>query len=148
RRGTPPSLRWRCFHGSNRLSPVTRDGSMPPPLPVEPALIDSHCHLDEPRFAADCDAVVARALAPGVTRMITIGASDGLQSNGDAVALAQRYEHVFATVGIHPHDARVVTPAVIEEIARLACAPKVVAIGETGLDYYYDNSPRPLQCEA
>ena len=89
--------------------------------------------------------MVARAAAAGVRAMITIGASDGLQANHAAVALAAHYAEVYATVGIHPHDARLVTAAVIDEIARLARAPKVVAIGETGLDYYYDHSPRAEQ---
>lgn len=116
-----------------------------PALPAGVCLIDSHCHLDEPRFAADREAVIERAHSAGVTRMITIGASDGVHSNMEAVALAQRYDSVFATVGVHPHDARIVTPEIVEEIARLAQRPKVVAIGETGLDYYYDNSPRAVQ---
>ncbi len=109
-------------------------------------LIDSHCHLDEPRFDADREAVIARAVDAGVTRMVTIGASGGMQANHDAVALAARHPEVFATVGIHPHEARAVTPVVLEQLAQLARAPKVVAIGETGLDYYYDNSPREVQC--
>jgi TatD DNase family protein len=110
-------------------------------------LIDSHCHLDEARFDTDRDAVIARALAAGVTRMVTIGASGGMQANHDAIALAAQHAGIFATVGIHPHEASTVSPAVVDELARLACAPKVVAIGETGLDYYYDHSPRPLQRE-
>jgi len=114
-------------------------------LPAGVTLVDAHCHLDEERFAGDREAVVARAVAHGVSRMITIGASDEMQANHDAVALAARHATVFATVGIHPHAASRVTPAVFEEIERLAAAPKVVAIGETGLDYYYDNSPRPQQ---
>ncbi len=114
-------------------------------LPDGASLIDSHCHLEEPRFAIDREAVIARAAAAGVTRLITIGASDGLEANHAAVAIAQRAPGVFATVGIHPHAARLVTPAVVEEIQDLAHAPKVVGIGETGLDYYYDNSPRPVQ---
>jgi TatD DNase family protein len=120
----------------------------PPGLSPGVSLIDSHCHLDEARFAADRDAVVARAIAAGVTRMITIGASDGLRANTDALALAARAATVFATVGVHPHDAGLVTPAVIDTISRLAAAPKVVAIGETGLDYFYDNAPRIAQQEA
>src|SRR5712692_7375769 len=84
------------------------------------SLIDSHCHLDEPRFAADRDAVVARALAAGVTQMVTIGASEELQANSDAIALAGQHAAVFATVGVHPHAASIVTPAVIDEVARLA----------------------------
>jgi len=111
------------------------------------ALIDSHCHLDEARFDADREQVIARASAAGVTRMISIGASGGMQANHDAIALAARHPGIFATVGIHPHEASTVSPAVIEELARLARGPKVVAIGETGLDYYYDHSPRPAQRE-
>jgi TatD DNase family protein len=114
-------------------------------MPV--TLIDSHCHLDEERFYADREAVIARALAAGVTRMVTIGASGGMQANHDAIALAARHAGIFATVGIHPHEASVVSPGVIDELARLARGPKVVAIGETGLDYYYDHSPRPVQRE-
>lgn len=117
-------------------------------LPPGVTLIDSHCHLDEERFAADRDAVIARAETAGVVRMVTIGASGGMQANHDAVALAQQHASIFATVGIHPHEANTVTPAVLDEIARLARAPRVVAIGETGLDYYYDNSPRPAQQDA
>ena len=96
-------------------------------------------------FAADRDAVLARARAAGVSRMVTIGASGTMQANYDAVALAGSNVDVFATVGVHPHAARSASPEVIGEMARLAREPKVVAIGETGLDYYYDNSPRPVQ---
>jgi TatD DNase family protein len=132
-------------HSEGRSEP-TRSG---PAAPTPAAgLIDSHCHLDGPRFAADRDAVVARAAAAGVAAMITIGASDGLHANYEAVALAARYPSVFATVAIHPHDARLVTDTVLDEIAGLARAPKVVAIGETGLDYYYDHSPRAEQQSA
>jgi TatD DNase family protein len=120
----------------------------PVALPAGVTLIDSHCHLDEERFDADRDAAVARALAAGVTRMVTIGASGGMQANHDALALAARHTAIVATVGVHPHEARTVSAAVLDEITRLASAPKVVAIGETGLDYYYDNSPRPVQREA
>jgi TatD DNase family protein len=112
---------------------------------VRPRLIDSHCHLDEARFAADRDAVVARAIDAGVDVMITIGASGGLEANRQAVALAARYASVYATVGIHPHEASMVTPDVLDEIRTLAKAPRVVALGETGLDYYYDHSPRAAQ---
>lgn len=117
-------------------------------LPPGSTLIDSHCHLDEERFAPDRDAVIARALAAGVTRMVTIGAGGGMQANHDAVALAQQHVGIFATVGVHPHEASTLKPAVLDEIAHLAQSPKVVAIGETGLDYYYDNSPRAAQQEA
>lgn len=111
-------------------------------------LIDSHCHLDEERFDPDRDEIIARARASGVTRMITIGASGPMSANHAAVRLAVEHEGVFATVGIHPHNASSVTPEVLAEIERLARQQKVVGIGETGLDYYYDNSPRPQQIEA
>jgi len=111
-------------------------------------LVDSHCHLDERRFRNDRDAVIERARQSGVETMITIGASAYLQANYDAVAIAERYPFIFATVGMHPHVASVVDDAVLAEIGTLAANPKVVAIGETGLDYYYDNSPRPQQQEA
>jgi TatD DNase family protein len=117
----------------------------PVALPAGARLIDSHCHLDEARFQPDRDAVIARALAAGVTRMVTIGASGGMQANYDALALAAQHPSVYATVGIHPHEASAVSAEVLDEIARLARMPKVVAIGETGLDYYYDNSARPVQ---
>lgn len=120
---------------------------VPVALPAGATAIDSHCHLDDERFESDRDAVISRAVAAGVTRMVTIGASGGIQANRDAVALAERFEGVFATVGIHPHEASAVSPALIDEIARLARMPKVAALGETGLDYYYDNSPRAVQQE-
>jgi len=121
------------------------DRSAPALLSPGAGVIDSHCHLDEARFAPDRDAVVARARAAGVVAMVTIGASDGLAANAPAVALAARHPDVYATVGVHPHDARLVDAAALDEIDRLAGAPKVVAIGETGLDYYYDHSPRAEQ---
>lgn len=117
-------------------------------LPSGVRLIDSHCHLDERRFADDRDAVIARAQAAGVTELITIGASNEMQANFAAVALAEHHAGIFATVGVHPHAASMVSSAVMDEVTRLAHAPKVVAIGETGLDYYYDNSPRPVQRDA
>lgn len=116
-----------------------------PALAAGVSLTDSHCHLDEHRYEGDRDAVIERALAAGVGCMITIGASDGVARNYAAVELAAQHPQVFATVGVHPHDARIVNPAVLEELTQLARRPKVVAIGETGLDYYYDNSPRELQ---
>jgi TatD DNase family protein len=118
------------------------------PLPALSAgieVIDSHCHLDEKRFDDDRQFVIERAQAAGVHRMITIGASDGIATNYAAVELAAQHAGVFATVGVHPHDAHIVTPEALDQIRTLARQPKVVAIGETGLDYYYDNSPRDVQ---
>ncbi|HYD50964.1 MAG TPA: TatD family hydrolase [Terriglobales bacterium] len=115
------------------------------PDPSAAGLIDSHCHLDERRFAEDRDQVIARAFAAGLAGMITVGASEGLQANFEAVAIAKQYPHIRATVGIHPHEASIVTDEILDKLGVLAQDPMVVAIGETGLDYYYDNSPRPVQ---
>ncbi|MBI3388591.1 MAG: TatD family hydrolase [Deltaproteobacteria bacterium] len=109
------------------------------------AALDSHCHLDEERFAGDRDAVIARALDAGVSTMITIGAGGPMQCNYDAVALATQHAAIFATVGTHPHNASALNDDTLAELEQLAKQPKVIAIGETGLDFYYDHSPRPQQ---
>jgi TatD DNase family protein len=118
-----------------------------PRLPGGVSVIDSHCHLDMDRFAGDREAVIARAFSAGVSAMITIGAGGPMQCNYEALALAQRHARIFATVGTHPHDAGGMTDHSVAELERLAHEPKVVAIGETGLDFYYDNSPRSAQQE-
>lgn len=110
-------------------------------------LVDSHCHLDDPRFEADRDAVVARALEAGVCRMLSIGSGEGPPDLEAAIRMAERYEPVLATVGVHPHDARKATPETWQRMEELLAHPKVVAVGEIGLDYYYDNSPRDCQRE-
>lgn len=109
-------------------------------------ITDSHTHLDSPDLIAEQDAIVQRALAAGVTRMITIGASGGLASAHRAVELAARYPHVWATVGVHPHDAG--GDFSRSELTELAGKPKVVGIGETGLDFFRDWSPKEKQYEA
>jgi TatD DNase family protein len=107
------------------------------------ALVDSHAHLDDRAFAGERDEVVARALAAGVRSIVTVGAD--LPSSRRAVALSARYAGVFAVVGVHPHDASRLDEAALKELRELARRPKVVAIGETGLDFYRDLSPRPVQ---
>jgi TatD DNase family protein len=119
-----------------------------PTLPILPAgqtLIDSHCHLDMDEFDGDRAEVLTRAASASVATMVTIGAGGPLAANDRAVALAAAHPQIYATVGVHPHEAAVVSDAVLASIRALAAHPKVVAIGETGLDYYYDNSPRPQQ---
>lgn len=106
-------------------------------------LIDSHCHLDFPQFDGDREAVVQRAREAGVQTIINPGAD--LESSRRAVALAERYPEVYAAVGVHPHDAKTVTDEVLAELRALARHPKVVAIGEIGLDFYRDLSPRDIQ---
>lgn len=107
-------------------------------------LVDSHCHLDFPEFAQERDEVVARARRAGVARMITICT---YLSRFDRVReIADAYPDVYCSVGIHPHNAGTELPDLsAERIAELAAHPKVVGIGETGLDYYYDKSPRDAQ---
>jgi TatD DNase family protein len=107
--------------------------------------IDSHAHVDGPEFDADRDAVLARARAAGVRRMIVIGAVGPPESAARAVALAEADPEIWATVATHPHDAGAMTPAWWDVHDRLARHPRVVAIGETGLDYYYDHAPRAAQ---
>jgi TatD DNase family protein len=108
-------------------------------------LVDSHCHLDDEKFAADFDAVVARARAAGVERMLAIGTGDGPPDLEVAIRLADKHDCFYATVGVHPHDAAKATTATFGQLRELAAHPKVLAIGEVGLDYHYDFSPRELQ---
>jgi TatD DNase family protein len=109
---------------------------------------DSHAHVDGPEFDADRDDVLARARAAGVQRIVVIGAVGEPSSAERAVALAERDPDVFATVATHPHDADKMTPDWWAVHERLAEHPRVVAIGETGLDFYYDHSARDAQAVA
>jgi TatD DNase family protein len=110
-------------------------------------LIDTHAHLDFPHLFDQLDDVLKRAAEAGVTRIVTIGASRGFESNLNALAIAQkRPDMLRMTCAIHPHDASLATPEVMRRIREeLAPLPEVVAIGETGLDYHYDRSPRDVQ---
>jgi TatD DNase family protein len=109
------------------------------------SLVDSHCHLDDPQFDPDREAVVERALAAGVTRMLAVGTGDGPPDLEAGIRLAEAYEPVLATVGVHPHDARQVEADTWTRMEELLGHPKVVAVGEIGLDYHYDKSPRDQQ---
>lgn len=106
-------------------------------------LVDSHCHLDFPDFADELDDVVGRARAAGIGRIVTI--STRVRAFGRVRAVAERFDDVFCSVGTHPHNAGEETDVTAEELVALARHPKVVAIGEAGLDYYYDRSPREAQ---
>ncbi len=110
------------------------------------ALVDTHTHLDFPQFDGDRQAVLERAAQAGVEWMVDVGAD--LASSRRAVALAAGEPRLWAAVGVHPHDAATVTPAALAELRALAQNPRVVAIGEIGLDYYRDLSPRPVQRSA
>ena len=109
-------------------------------------IVDSHCHLDHFQ-GQEQDDVVARAKAVGVTTMVTIGTRLGEQA-ATVRAIADRHDGVFATVGIHPHNAGERDAPTVAEILREADHPKVIGIGESGLDYFYDKAPRPMQAES
>jgi len=110
------------------------------------SLVDTHAHLDDRAFAADREAVIARAVAAGVSRILTVGVD--LPSSRAAIALAEKHPAVYAAVGLHPHDARKWNEATARELRALAQHPRVVAIGETGLDFYRNLSPRQAQLAA
>jgi TatD DNase family protein len=108
-------------------------------------LVDSHVHLDDSKFDADRDAAIERARAAGVERMMAIGTGDGPPDLEVAVRMADRYPFIYATIGVHPHDASKATPETWTRMRQLAAHPKVLAVGEIGLDYHYDFSPRDVQ---
>lgn len=107
--------------------------------------VDTHVHLDHERFAEDVDQVIERARQAGVLQMVTIGSD--MESSRQAIALAERFPSVFATVGIHPHEARTAREADYDQLKEWARHPRVVAIGEIGLDYHYNFSEPEVQKE-
>jgi len=107
--------------------------------------VDSHCHLDSEQFDADREPVIERALAAGVTQMVAIGTGNGPPDLEAGIRLADRYPQFYATVGIHPHDAAKANDDSLKRLAEMLKHPKVVALGEIGLDYHYDFSPRAVQ---
>ncbi len=109
-------------------------------------LVDSHCHLDFPEFAPELDAVVARAREAGIGTMLTIGTS--LERFAGVLAVAERYDDVWCSVGVHPHEAEKEGQGTPDRLIELARHPKVVGIGETGLDYFYEHSPRQQQIDS
>jgi TatD DNase family protein len=106
-------------------------------------LIDSHCHLDFPDFASDVDGVVERARSAGIERMVTI--STRVRRQPEVLTLAKRFPDVFCSIGTHPHYAHEEPEVTAAELATRSRDAEVVAIGEAGLDYHYDNSPRAAQ---
>ena len=120
---------------------------MPTPTPpFVPGLIDAHCHLDYPPMSDDVPATLATARRAGVVQVVHVGCSR--RSHAAAMSLARAHDDVFAAVGIHPHEASTTDDEVLADLERMAADPKVVAIGETGLDYFYDRSPREVQQES
>ena len=109
-------------------------------------LFDSHAHLDDPRLLAELDDVLDRAREAGIERLATIGCADSIESVTRALDVARRApDFLVASVGVHPHDASALDDALLAALAEAAADPQVVALGETGLDFHYDNSPRDVQ---
>jgi TatD DNase family protein len=108
-------------------------------------LIDSHAHIDDPRFDADRDEILQRAWDAGVRKILTIGNGSGPEQMGCGIPIAEAHDWIFTSVGVHPHEASKVEEAHYGLMEDLAKHRKVLAIGETGLDYHYDNSPRDVQ---
>jgi TatD DNase family protein len=106
-------------------------------------LVDSHCHLDFPDFSTELDAVISRTRAAGVGRIVTI--STRVKRHAQVLAIAEKFPEVFCSVGTHPHYADEETDVDAQKLASLAKHPKIVAIGEAGLDYFRNNSPREAQ---
>lgn len=109
-------------------------------------LVDSHCHLDFPDFSDDLDGIVSRAAAAGVGRMVTI--STRVRKLDQLIAIAERYDNVYCSVGTHPHNADEEDGVSADELIALTKHPKVVALGEAGLDYFYDNGSPEAQARA
>lgn len=107
--------------------------------------VDSHAHLDGERFDADRELVIARAREAGLSALVAIGNGDGPAQVDCGIRLAEQYDFIYATLGVHPHEARLADESAYQNMERLARHPKVIAWGEIGLDYHYDYSPRDVQ---
>ena len=110
--------------------------------------IDSHTHLDGPRFAEDREEMIERAHVAGVEAMLAIGIGECPDTVGCALPFAEKHDWIYATTGVHPHEAKSLDDATISMMEKIAQHPKVIAWGEIGLDYYYDHSPREIQKSA
>ncbi len=117
-------------------------------------LVDSHAHLDSDRYAEDREAMLIRARAAGVETVLAVGIGDGPATMHRALELSREYAsypdmpRILVSAGIHPHEAALADTAALEKLTALAAEPEIVAIGEIGLDYFYDNSPRDVQARA
>ncbi len=111
-------------------------------------LIDSHAHIQGKEYAGEVNAIISRARESGVDKIIAVGGAGDMSSNTEAVALAESLPDVYATVGMHPHDAKDVGEDELRKIRELTSRSKVIAVGETGLDYYYNHSPHDVQRRA
>jgi len=108
-------------------------------------LVDSHAHLEGERYDGDRDQVLSRARETGVQTIVAIGSGTGPGSLDCGIKLAEQHDFIYATIGIHPHEAKLAGDSDFQELEQLAKRPKVIAVGEIGLDYFYDHSPREVQ---
>jgi len=108
-------------------------------------IIDSHAHLEFPQFDADRDEMIARARGAGIEKILAIGSGTATNRLDVAIPFAEKYDWIYATVGVHPHEAKLATEEWFAELARMARHPRVIAWGEIGLDYFYDHSPQHIQ---
>jgi len=108
-------------------------------------VVDTHCHLADAKLRDEVEGVIARAADAGVAQIISVGAIGPIENDRLTVEIAEHHQNVFAAVGVHPHDAKDCTPTRIAQLRELAASKKVVAIGESGLDFYYMHSPREAQ---
>src|ERR1700683_2168535 len=108
-------------------------------------IIDSHAHLEFPQFDEDRAAMLGRARAAGIETLLTIGSGTGPERLNAAIPFAEEYDWIYATIGIHPHEAALATDEHFARLDELAHHPRVIAWGEMGLDYHYDHSPRDVQ---
>src|SRR3979490_327877 len=111
----------------------------------QPRFVDSHAHLEMEQFDADRSATLQRAKDAGIETILAIGSGTGPGSLDCVIQLAEQHDFIYATIGIHPHEAKLASDADFEEMAQLTKRPKVIAWGEIGLDYFYDHSPRDVQ---
>jgi TatD DNase family protein len=111
-------------------------------------LVDTHCHLADPRLREDAEALIARAREAGARFLISVGAIGSIECDRATVAIAERNNDVYAAIGAHPHDAKDCDAARLAQLRELAASPKVVAIGESGLDFHYMHSPAEAQEDA
>jgi TatD DNase family protein len=108
-------------------------------------LIDSHAHIDFPQYADDREAMLERARAAGVETLLAVGTGPGPEKLDAAIPFAEHHDWIYASIGVHPHEAKQVGPEHLDQLTELAKHPKVIAWGEIGLDYFYDHSPRDVQ---
>src|SRR5262249_34222312 len=130
-------------HGSGQSLPTPPEPEVHTSEPMLTMLVDSHCHLDFPDFSEDLDGIVARARAADVGRVVTI--STRVKRHAQVLAIAEKFPEVFCSVGTHPHYSHEELDVDAQALVTLAKHPKVVAIGEAGLDYFRNNSPREAQ---